>query len=65
MLSLHGNVFSPDIRYDTHTIKQAIKGGSIEKKEKTRLTSVIQKIEKQEAKQKQPAKDLRAMYGND
>ena len=65
MLSLHGNVFSPDIRYDTHTIKQAIKGGNIEKKEKTRLTSVIQKIEKQEAKQKQPAKDLRAMYGND
>ena len=65
MLSLRGNVFSPEISHDTRTIKQAIKGGNIEKKEKKRLTNVIQKIEQEEKKQKQPARDLRAMYRND
>ena len=34
MLSLRGNVFSAEISHDTRTIKQAIKGGNIEKKEK-------------------------------
>ena len=65
MLSLRGNVFSAAISHDTRTMKQAIKGGNLEKKEKKRLTTVIQKIEKEEKKQKQPARDLRAMYGND
>ena len=65
MLSLRGNVFSAEINHDTRTIKQAIKGGNLEKKEKKRLTTVIQKIEKEEKIQKQPARDLRAMYGND
>ena len=65
MLSLRGNGFSPEISHDTRTIKQAKKGGNIEKKEKKRLTNVVQKIEQEEKKQKQPARDLRAMYGND
>jgi hypothetical protein len=35
-----------------------------EKKQKTEITKAIKSIEKEEEKNKQPAVDLRAMYGN-
>ena len=64
MLSLHGNVFSPGHVNDTTVLKQMVKGGNLEKKKKAEVTKAINKIEKEEEKQKQPAVDLRAMYGN-
>lgn len=65
MLSLHGNVYSHAAPQDTRVLRQIVKGGSLPKVEKQKLTKAITKIEKEEEKQKQPARDLRAMYGND
>ena len=64
MLSLYGNVYSPSAPADTATLKQVVKGGNLAKPEKAKITKAINKIEKEEEKQKQPALDLRAMYGN-
>lgn len=64
MLSLWGNVYNPGVAQDTQTLKAAVKGGNFPKQEKQKLTKAISKVEKQEEKAKQPALDLRAMYGN-
>ena len=64
MLSLYGNVFSSAHIHDTTVLKEVVKGGNFDKKEKAKISKVINKIEKEEEKSKQPALDLRAMYGN-
>ena len=64
MLSLHGNVFSPGQIHDTTVLKEVVKVGNFDKQEKAKMTKAINKIEKLKEEQKQPAVDLRAMYGN-
>ena len=63
--SLYGNVYCPPGEIaDTQVLREVVKGGNLKKQEKAKITKVIAKIEKQEEKAKQPAVDLRAMYGN-
>ena len=63
--SLFGNVYcSPGEIADTQVLREVVKGGNLEKKQKTEITKAIKSIEKEEEKNKQPAVDLRAMYGN-
>jgi len=63
--SLYGNVYCPPGEIvDTQVLREVVKGGGLKKEEKTKITKVITKIEKQEENAKQPAVDLRAMYGN-
>ena len=63
--SLFGNVYcSPGEIADTQVLREVVKGGNLGKKQKTETTKAIKSIEKEEEKNKQPAVDLRAMYGN-
>jgi hypothetical protein len=63
--SLFGNVYcSPGEIADTQVLREVVKGGNLGKKQKTEITKAIKSIEKEEEKNKQPAVDLRAMYGN-
>ena len=63
--SLFGNVYcSPGEIADTQVLREAVKGDNFKKEEKAKITKVIAKVEKEEEKAKQPAVDLRAMYGN-
>ena len=63
MLSLRGNIYAfPDS--NTETLKMAAKGGNLPPKQKKKLEKTIQKLEKEEEREKTPALDLRAMYGN-
>ena len=64
MLSLYGNVYTSGITADPAVLRDVVKGGNFKKEEKAKITKVIAKVEKQEEKAKQPAVDLRAMYGN-
>ena len=64
MLSLFGNIYSGGHINDTTVLREAIKGGNYSKQEKHKMTKIINKVEKEEEKLKQPALDLRAMYGN-
>ena len=64
MFSLSGNIFSGAQINDTTVLREAIKGGNYSKQEKHKMTKIINKVEKEEEKAKQPALDLRAMYGN-
>ena len=63
--SLFDNVYcSPGEIADTQVLREVVKGGNLGKKQKTEITKAIKSIEKEEEKNKQPAVDLRAMYGN-
>ena len=63
--SLFGNVYcSPGEIADTQVLREVVKGGNLGKKQKTEITKAIKSIEKEEEKNKQPAVDLRAMYGS-
>jgi len=61
---LRGNVYAPHISNDTNVLKEVIKGGNLPKEQKKKASQIIQKIEKEEKREKTPALDLRAMYGN-
>jgi hypothetical protein len=41
-----------------------VKGGNLKKEDKTKITKLLNKVEKEEEKSKIPALSLRAMYGN-
>ena len=63
--SLYGNVYCPPGEIaDTQVLREAVKGGNFKKEEKAKIIKVIAKVEKEEQKAKQPAVDLRAVYGS-
>ena len=63
--SLFGNVYCPPGEIaDIQVLREVVKGGNLKKEEKAKITKAINKVEKEEEKNKQPAVDLRAMYGN-
>ena len=64
MLSLYGNIYTSGITADPAVLRDIVKGSNFKKEEKSKITKVLAKVEKQEEKAKQPAVDLRAMYGN-
>ena len=61
---LRGNIYSPDVSTDTQVLREVIKGGNLPAKEKKKAERLVKSIEKEEEKEKKPALDLRAMYGN-
>ena len=61
---LRGNIYSPDVSTDTQVLREVIKGGNLAPKEKKKAERLVKSIEKEEEKEKKPALDLRAMYGN-
>jgi hypothetical protein len=64
MLSPHGNVYTSGNTADPAVLKQVVRSGNLAKDERARIVKAIVAVEKAEAKAKQPAQDLRAMYGN-
>jgi hypothetical protein len=64
MLSLYGNVYTSGNSADPAVLRDAVKGGNLKKEDKTKITKLINKVEKEEEKAKLPALSLRAMYGN-
>ena len=64
MLSLYGNVYTSGNSADPAVLRDAVKGGNLKKEDKTKITKLINKVEKEDQKAKLPALSLRAMYGN-
>ena len=64
MLSLYGNVYTSGNTADPAVLRDAVKGGNLKKEDKTKITKLLNKVEKEEQKAKLPALSLRAMYGN-
>ena len=65
MLPLYGNVCTSGNPADPVVLREVVKGGNLKKEDKAKITKLINRVEKEEEKAKQPARDLRAMYGND
>ena len=64
MFSLRGNVYTPEFYHDIQTLKHVAKESNLAPKMKKKVENTISKIEKHEQREKTPALDLRAMYGN-
>ena len=57
MLSLHGNVYTSGITADPAVLKQVVRSGNLEKRDKAKIVKAIAKIEKEDEKSKVPAVD--------
>ena len=64
MLSLRGNIYTPELSANAEVLRQVIKDGNLPPKEKKKLAAAFNQMEERQEQQKKPAMDLRAMYGN-